>query len=216
MKYNLVIFDLDGTLLDTTEGILLAIKQTILDCNLQMLADDDLKTFIGPPIEYSFSKFYNLSGEALDMMSSRFRELYSQKYLYYASPYIGIFETLSILRNNGVKTAVATYKRETYAVPLLKYFHFDKYFDFMYGSDAHGILKKKDIIRKCILSAGILNDKKVLMVGDTIHDADGASSEGLDFLAVSYGFGFQSESELANSSNIGCAKTASEIVNYLI
>lgn len=215
MKYKLVIFDLDGTLLDTTEGILMSVKHTIKSFSLPMLTDDELRTFIGPPIQLSLNKYYGLEGDKLQEMTDCFRAEYSTKHLLKAAPYEGIFQLMENLSANGIRCAVATYKREDYALKLLNHYGFNGYMDIMYGADNENKLKKKDIIIKCIESSGITDYRDVVMIGDTTHDSSGAFELGIDFIGVTYGFGFRKE-DRNNHSFTGMADNPGEILNLII
>ena len=209
MKYKLAIFDLDGTLLDTTEGILDSVKHTIKTYSLPMLSDNELCSFIGPPIQLSLNKHYGLEGNKLQEITNHFRTEYSTKNLLKATPYKGIFQLLERLMTKGIQCAVATYKREDYALRLLNHYGFNNYMDIMYGADNENKLKKKDIIIKCIESSGITDYKDVVMVGDTTHDSCGAFELGLDFIGVTYGFGFKKEDK-SNHNFIGMADMPEE------
>ena len=173
-KYDLVIFDVDGTLLDTSEGILAAQRYTIEKMGYEMPDEKTMETFIGPPVQDSYARIYGLEGPILQEIATIFRNYYSTKSLLGARAYDGIYELFEKLRHEGIRTAIATYKREDYALTLLKAFGFDRYTDIMYGGDNENKLKKKDIIEKCIKTAGVTDLSRVVMVGDTDHDAIGA------------------------------------------
>lgn len=212
MKYKLVIFDLDGTLMDTSSGILMAVKDTIKEHCMPELTEGQIKTFIGPPIQWSFEAQYSISKDEAQRMADTFRALYSTKHLLGAVPYPGIYDLLQALNDRGIKSAIATYKREDYALRLLKHYHFDDYTDIMYGGDNDGTLKKRDIIQKCIDAASVKNLDEVVMVGDTLHDSNGAKELGVDFIGVSYGFGFHGED--ANGIDT-MAMTTEEILKFV-
>lgn len=210
-KYDLVIFDLDGTLLDTSEGIMSSIKYAIQKMGLSVPNQEILQNFIGPPIQQSFSQIYNLEGEDLRKISDYFRNQYKEVDLLKAVPYVGIYKCLELLINEGTKCAVATYKREDYALKLLKAYGFDKYMDVMHGSDFDGLLTKADIIEMCINEACIYDKNKVLMVGDTMGDSKGAAEVGVNFLGVSYGFGNLKKLNLFDEQIIGIVNSPTEI-----
>lgn len=212
MKYKLVIFDLDGTLMDTSSGILMAVKDTIKEYGMPELSEEQIRTFIGPPIQWSFEAQYGISKEEAQSMADTFRVLYSTKHLLGAVPYPGIYNLLKTLNERGMKSAIATYKREDYALRLLKHYHFDDYTDIMYGGDNDGTLKKRDIIQKCINTAGVKDLHEVVMVGDTLHDSNGAKELGVDFIGVSYGFGFIGEDAKGIES---MAATTKEILKFV-
>ncbi len=192
MSYDIkaVLFDLDGTVLDTSEGILVSIKDTINHLGLTMLPDEKLYKFIGPPIEWSFEEHLGLTGEKNKEACAYFRDRYSNHNLLLATPYEGMFDFLKFLKDRGIPTGIATYKKDDYAKKLLCYYDFDKYCDVMYGSDYENKLKKADIINLCIKDLGVTDNSKVLMVGDSKHDATGAANIGTLFAGVSFGFGF--------------------------
>ena len=189
-KYEAVLFDLDGTLLDTSEGIVKSVKETIEHFDLVRLPDEELLKFIGPPIEWSFEGKCGVTGDRLTEVTKYFRDRYSNHNLLLAEPYEGIYDLLGYLNDNDIPVGIATYKKQDYAEKLLIAKGFDNYTDHIFGSDYGGKLLKKDIIKMCIDSLGIGDVSKVLMVGDSSHDAGGAKLAGAPFAGVSYGFGF--------------------------
>lgn len=197
MKYKYVIFDLDGTLLDTSKGIIKAIDYTIQKLGLSDLPQNIKELFIGPPIYDSFSKYYGMTAEQSGEATEVFRNVYKDKYLLEALPYDGIFEMLSGLNQQQCKLAVATNKRNDYAQNLLNYFGFDKYFECMIGSDAQNKQRKSDIIRECLHRLKVDKYDDAVMIGDTLYDYFGAYEAGIDFVGVKYGFGFKAEKEIA-------------------
>lgn len=189
-KYKYVIFDIDGTLLDTTQGIISAIDYTIKKCNLNELEYSDKLYFIGPPIQDSFKKAYNLSSEEAMEIANVFRERYRKFELYKARVYNGIMELLQQLKENGVKIGIATYKREDYTIDILKHFGIFNYCDVIHGTDYEGKLSKYDVIKLVIKELGIENINDAVMVGDSNNDYLGAEKNGMHFVGVTYGFGF--------------------------
>lgn len=214
-RYDLAIFDLDGTLLNTAKGIEAALWHTLKELSHTVPSEASLTAYIGPPIEQAFSDLAGLEGDALHAAANRFRVRYSTHDLLKATPYSGIFDFLRGIRALGMKTAVATYKREEYALRLLHHFGFHNYFDVMHGSDNEGYLKKKDVIRLCIKECGIYEPRRTVMIGDTSEDARGAAEAGVDFIAVTYGFGFQTTKDALPHAPIGIARTPMEILPFL-
>lgn len=214
-KYRLVIFDLDGTLLDTRAGVLTSVKYTIQKAGLTPLEDSVLQSFIGPPIKDSFSKTYGVSDEdRLRELVRIFRDRYKDVDLLKAEPYEGIFTVFQTLQDKGVKTAVATYKRQDYTEKILNHFGFNRYTDIIYGADPDNKLKKKDIIELCIKKAGIAI-RDALMIGDTMHDAEAARQLDMDFLGVTYGFGFKKPGEVSAYTTIKAGETPEDILSIL-
>lgn len=189
-KYEAVLFDLDGTLLDTSEGIVKSVNETIEHYDLVRPPEEDLLKFIGPPIEWSFEGRCGCKGDFLTEVTAYFRDRYSNHNLLLAAPYEGIYDLLGYLNDKGIPVGIATYKKQDYAEKLLTAKGFDNYTDHINGSDYGGKLLKKDIIKLCIDSLGVTDVSKVLMVGDSCHDAGGAKLVGAPFAGVSYGFGF--------------------------
>ena len=214
--YDAVIFDLDGTLLDTSEGIFKSVSYVIDTLKLPRLSDDVMRTFIGPPIQKSFARIYGMDSADAGRAAELFRNRYKENDLLLAKPYEGIFEAIRDLNNAGIKTAVATYKRQDYAEKILKHFGFDKVCDIMCGSDFDGVLTKKDIIENAIKGMGISDRRRVVMVGDSDNDATGAEEIGVDFIGVTYGFGFNSTEDVNGYKNIGSADSPSQIVGIVL
>ncbi len=214
MKYELVIFDVDGTLLDTSEGVLSSVKYTIERFGFDMPDDKQLRTFIGPPIQRSFANTFGLSGDIIQEMTAVFRDRYKGDDLIKALPYEGIYECFDSLESNGIKTAIATYKRDDYAQRIMKHFHFDDHTKIIHGADDNNKLSKSDIIEICINESGIPKEK-VLMVGDTDNDAIGAEGIGVDFLAVTFGFGFKPGEEITYP-HVHVSDTAADIASFVL
>lgn len=188
MRYTTVLFDLDGTLLDTSKGILNSVRDTIAFYALPSLNDRDLLVFLGCSIYESFKKFY--PEQDASKLVAYFRKMYAERHFEEAGEYDGISDVLKQLQNAGIRIGVATFKREDLAHKLLSKYVFARYINTIYGSDSEGKLSKSNIIANCIKSIHFEEKKKVLMVGDAENDANAASSVGVDFIGVSYGYGF--------------------------
>ena len=205
-----VIFDLDGTLLDTTEGILESVKFTVKELGFPELPHKEILNFIGPPIQISFKKYYKCNEEKAQAAANLFRDYYKDVALLKAKLYEGVYELCEHLKENQIKMAVATYKREDYALTLLKHFHFNNCCCSMHGADNNNVLKKEDIVKLCLKEMGGTSSDSVL-VGDTIHDAMGAAKAGIPFIAVTYGFGFKTIKDVESYPHIAVANTPLEI-----
>lgn len=215
MTYDAVIFDVDGTLLDTSEGLISAVNYTIDVCGLTPLTESQLRTFIGPPIQNSLVKYYDLSPEKIQEIAEIFRDAYKEKFLLQAIPYEGIYTVLDKLVQNHIKVGIATYKREDYALQILEHFHFDKYATVMHGADNFNQMKKKDIIQLCVKEMGLTDPSRIIMVGDSDNDAIGAADAGMKFIGVTYGFGFASKEDVMQFENVGISKNTKDFFNIL-
>ena len=210
-RYDAVIFDLDGTLLDTSEGLWRSVSYAIEAMKLPKISPEVMRTFIGPPIQKSFARVYGLDEKEAGAAADLFRNRYKDKDILLAKPYDGIFEAIRSLSDAGVRSAVATYKRQDYAEKILVHFGFDRVCDAICGSDFEGKLTKKDIIENAIRQLGVFDKKRAVMVGDSDNDAIGAAETGVDFIGVTYGFGFATGEDIDEYANIGHADSPAKI-----
>lgn len=190
MKYKNLIFDLDGTLLDTSIGIKEAVRFTIKTLGYRELEDKEIASFIGPPIQDSLIKHFGCSKDGAQKGANVFRDYYKDVSLLKAVPYDGIYDLMEYLIKQDIKVSVATYKREDYAIQLLKAYHFDDYCSVMHGADNNNIMTKADIIKLCLEQIDGKADES-LYVGDTMSDYNSAADCGMDFIGATYGFGFK-------------------------
>ena len=212
--FTAAVFDVDGTLLDTTEGVLSSVRYTIAKSGLPELSDELLKNFIGPPIQNSFKKYYSVNDQKAQELAEIFREQYKNVDLLKAVPYPGIYKVFEALKEAGMKLAVATYKRQDYATKLLRHFEFDKYTNILYGADPYNKLKKNDIIEKCMTDLGINDYTQAVMIGDSDNDAIGAQKLHMNFLGVTYGFGFKTPEDINAYPSIGYALKPLDIIPF--
>lgn len=210
MKTEKVIFDLDGTLLDTSLGIFESIIYAINKLNFPSLSKELFPTFIGPPLKYSFMRCLGCDEESAIQLMEAYREHYREGALLNAKPYDGIFDLCSQLKRRKIKMGVATSKPQLFSERILRHFGFDKYLDDIYGADLAGTLSKADLIRLCV---GSLNPNTYIMVGDTESDAKGARECGVPFVAVSYGFGKPDKME--EYPMLGIADTPYEVLRII-
>ena len=152
------------------------------------------------------------AGRAADL----FRDRYKESDLLLATPYDGIFDVIKALSDAGVSSAVATYKRQDYAEKILTHFGFDRVCDAICGSDFEGKLSKKDIIENAIRQLGVTEKKRAVMVGDSDNDAIGAKELGVDFIGVTYGFGFSAKEDVDAYLNIGFADSPDGILRCVL
>lgn len=215
-RYDAVIFDLDGTLLDTGEGVSKSVRYTIDKLGLPEASEGVLRSFIGPPIQRSFERIYGLDKTAAMEAADIFRSRYKDEDLLLAIPYEGIFETIDKLSAAGIRTGVATYKRQDYADKILSHFGFDRVCDVICGSDAEGKLSKCDIIENAIRMLGVTDKSRAVMIGDSDNDAEGAAQIGVPFVGVTYGFGFASKEDVDVFTNIGTADSCPDILRCIL
>ena len=212
-QYSSVIYDLDGTLIDTRSGVKQAVVKTVEDLRLIMLPDAIIEQFVGPPMQDSFEKYYNFDKDRSLQAANLFRDNYRQYFLFEAQLYPGIIDLLAFQKSNGINIAVGTNKSHDNAVQILKHFGISIYCTYIKGADRNGVLTKAEIIKDCIKEMNA-EPFETLYIGDSTYDSDGAAIANIDFLAVTYGFGFQTEADLSRIRHIGVCGTISEIKDY--
>lgn len=209
-KYELVIFDLDGTLLDTSEGIFGSVRYAEQKLGLVSASEEQLKEFLGPPPKEMYQKVYHIDENIALEATKYHREYGREKAIYQAKVYPNMLECLQQLKQKGIKLAVATLKAQDIAETILKHFGLVQYFDCIIGMDGKEGLRKSDLIRMAIEKTSII--EKVLMVGDSIYDLEGAREADVEFLGVLYGFGFQD----INRGQVGYVESIEEIFCNII
>ena len=209
-----VIFDIDGTLLDTTLGIRSSVDYVTNKYNLTKLNDCEFKDFISySPITASFSNVCKTDAQMSQECGNEFISIYKQRFLHLAQPFDGIMDLLNYLIDNNYKLGVATYKNEQNAKLMLSKLNLDKYFDEICGSTEDKKKKKKEILSDCIKQLDIkYND--CIFIGDSKTDAVASSDLFVPFIGVTYGFGFKVKNDVNVYPNILCAETPQEILNY--
>lgn len=213
-QYKLIVFDVDGTLLNTEEGVLSAAKYAIKKMGFEIPSEKVLRTFIGPPIQDSFERVFHVQGTEKVKMADLFRNQYKNVDLLKAEPYTGIHELMRLLCQSGYKIAIATYKREDYALRITEHFGFNQFTDIICGADFDGKMTKADIIQMAVDKSGMSN-AEAIMIGDTMQDAAGAKNQHLKFIAVTYGFGFKPKDTVHDGLCLGVAHEPSEIFRII-
>ncbi|GFH41884.1 phosphoglycolate phosphatase [Lactococcus hodotermopsidis] len=196
--YKAIIWDLDGTLIDTSLGIFNSVRYTEQKMNLIPLSDEKLVEYIGPKLLDSYVKQFSLNKITAEKAVVFHREYGNKKGIYESKVYPGIAEILKVLHKKGVKMAVATMKPEEMALKILTHFDLAQYFDEIIGMDSENTRNKKINIEIALNRMEVISNE-TLMIGDSEHDAKGASDTDVDFVAVTYGFGMKSEREILDS-----------------
>ncbi len=192
--YDIILFDLDGTLIDSGLGITNSAMYALEKYGIHIENRESLRSFIGPPLIDSFMNTFGfLKEKALEAIEI-YREYYSRKGIFEITPYDGIEALLAKLKNAGKTLILATSKYEYYALQILENLGFAKYFDFAAGSCKDGTRgTKAEIISYILEQKNILDKSKTVMIGDRKHDLIGANTVGIDSVGVLYGFGNREE-----------------------
>ena len=212
---RLVIFDLDGTLLDTAPGIAACYNETAARFGRAARERACFQGIIGGSLKSGFAALYGIEGDAADEAVARYRALYAEKGMYMYSVYPGIPELLASLREQGARTAVATLKLERFAVDMLRHagLSFDAVFGAGLGAGDAGLTKAR-LLQKAMDHCGASPDQTVL-VGDSAYDAQGAREAGTGFVAVTYGWGFADAEDAARGYHTAIADSADEVAACL-
>lgn len=189
-KYDVVMFDLDGTLSDSAKGVAMCIEKTMIEMNKPVPNLEDTSLYVGPPLLTTFKKLCGLDSDDAQRALEVYRKYYEIEGKYENKLYKGIKEVLSKLKETGAKVVVATSKYEGFAIEVLEYIGIIKMFDMVCGSNADGSRKEKAEIIKYIIGEIDYTDlSKIVLIGDTMYDAAGAVEAGCDFIGVTYGCG---------------------------
>jgi len=183
-----VLFDLDGTLLDTSSGIFKSICHAVNEMGLPKIPPAKMSSFIGPPLEWSFKNHYNFSDSEAAECVDIFRAVYKEKFLFDANLYKGIIELLGKLTSNGCHIGIATYKRHDFAISIIDHFGLNRFSGCNFGSSRE-LNTKDEIIKACIKHLDA-DQNQTVYIGDTLFDTESAANTGIDFIGVTYGFGF--------------------------
>lgn len=200
--YQYLLFDLDGTLTDSQEGITKSVDYALRTAAGIETADlSTLTAYIGPPLIDGFMENHHLDYETAVQCKKVYRFRYEDIGLFENRVYAGIPQALSRLRANGFTLAVATSKPEILAKRILVHFALDKYFTEICGATLDGrISQKEDVIAAALCRLGHPAAQAVLMIGDRRHDVQGAKIHGLDCLGALWGFGTKEELQTAGAA----------------
>lgn len=201
--YDIILFDLDGTLSDSGPGIMHSVRYALAKYGISGESDAALRRFVGPPLIESFMKFYGFSHEQAVQALAYYREDYLAGAIYMNTPYEGMEETLKALKAAGKTLAAATGKPTPMAEDVLRHFGWEGYFSFIAGATMdESRSKKHDIIDYALEALGITDKTHVLMVGDRDNDVLGAKRAGVGCCGVLWGYGSREELEGAGAKYI--------------
>lgn len=203
MKKMNLLFDLDGTLTDSMEGITNSVAYALKYYGILEVDRQKLCCFIGPPLKESFMKYYDFDEAKAEAAVVKYREYFGDRGLYENRVYEGIPELLENLKAAGRTLYVATSKPTLYARKILEHFGLWHYFADIQGSNMDGTRVKKDEVIKFVLEVNELSDRNsVVMIGDRSHDIIGGAKCEIDTIGVLYGFGSRQELETAGAVHI--------------
>lgn len=210
MKYKLVIFDFDGTLADTSEGILDAHRFALTEMGRPVPSDEELRSVIGGHLLNTYIEKFGFAEDDARKAVKIYRDRYANVGIHKIRMYPGIDELLKKLKAGGCVTAVATLKAERFAKLMLAEMGIIDLFDYICGMDEDDSQTKTSLIKKCMTCA-VCNPYESVLIGDSQNDLIGAKEAGVDFIGVSYGFGFKDGKDYG----VKMVERVEEIINYI-
>lgn len=213
MRWEHIFFDLDGTLTDPAPGITNAIIYGRKKWGLPCGPNEEYLKFIGPPMPQSYVDFWGMSPEEAVEFLKAYREYFSTVGLFENKVFPGIPELLKKLKNAGCRLYIATTKPTVYSVQIAEKFGFAEYFEIISGCGLDGTRGEKwEVIDYARQVCGA-DMSKAVMIGDRLHDVEGARICGIDCIGVSYGYGGRAELEQAGALHV--VDTVEELGEYL-
>ena len=206
-----ILFDLDGTLTDSGEGIINCAILALQHFGCPIPSREEMRVFVGPPLHESFIK-HGVPADKADEAVAIYRSRYIPIGKYENTPYPGIREMLEALKAEGHRLYVATSKPEKMSVDILEHFDLAKYFDKICGASMDTSRSSKEAVIAYLLEQNGRADNMV-MVGDTKFDVIGAKSHGIPTIGVSWGYG--KVAEMVDAGAAAIAHNADELLNTL-
>ena len=206
-----IIFDLDGTLTDSGEGIINCSILGLEHFGLPIPDRQTLRVFVGPPLHKTFVRF-GVPDDQADKAVEVYRSRYNTIGKYENKPYPGIYQLLETLKSHGHTLLVATSKPESLSIDIMDKFELSGYFDRICGASLdRSRTCKEDVIAYLLKEYG--NRNNMIMVGDTHYDVTGAAFHGIPAIGVSWGYGTVEDMEKAGA--IAIAHTMEELLALL-
>ncbi|MBX9471683.1 HAD hydrolase-like protein [Microcella sp.] len=194
-RLSCVLFDLDGTLVDSAPGITECLADTIRHSGGPSMTSETLRRYVGPPIDETLLALTSLPRADLPMAISHYRSAYLERGIHNSVVFPGIHALLTMLRECGVTLAVATSKREDHALAMLKMHSLDTYFAVVSGANIDDSGASKPAVIAAALAQLAGDAKAPLMIGDRSFDMAGARAMNIPALYAEWGYGTPEESE---------------------
>ena len=208
---KMILFDLDGTLTDSGEGIMNCAIHALSHFGIPIPTEKELRTFVGPPLSESFSRF-GIPAEQIEEAIRVYRARYIPIGKFENHPYPGITQLLQKLNQDGHKLYVATSKPEAVSIEILEHFDLAKYFIKICGASSDLARNTKEAVIAYLLEE-CGSDENIVMVGDTAFDVIGAKAHGIPTIAVSWGYGLEEDLVAAGAKAI--ARSMDELYRLL-
>jgi phosphoglycolate phosphatase len=207
-----ILFDLDGTLTDSGEGIINCAWLALKHFGLPLPDKETMRVFVGPPLRDSFMRF-GVPEEDVETAIEIYRSRYVPTGMFENTPYPGIKSMLGALKAQGHQLFVATSKPEGMATAILEKFQLAPYFDLICGASMDDTRDSKDkVIAYLLEKTGGKDD--YIMVGDTAYDVEGAAVNGIPTIGVAWGYGKVADMEAAGAKAI--AHSPAQLLEILL
>lgn len=196
MNYTTILWDLDGTIVDSGPGIFDTFRKTFDAMGIEQPTEERLRTFVGPPLRYTFSQHMGLDEELTDKALETYKHFYHRGGGLNASMYPGVLEVVARSKAAGRTNALATSKALAGVQLIGEHYDFLHLFDFLGTADpAVDRFAKTDVIAYALdgLRAQNADLSRIILIGDRIHDIEGARDHGIEVALVQWGYGSTEE-----------------------
>ena len=210
--YDVILFDVDGTLIDSAPGILNTLEEVFIKMGVDV-THVNLRRYLGPPLRKSFGEHFSDPAK-IEEATELYRESYREKGSHEGTAYPGAAEMLRRLKEAGFVLCTATSKPTVVVTPILEEQGLAPYFDFIGGASMDESRDTKTEVVRYILTQPCVQGKRVLMVGDRNDDMRGAADCGLDAAGALYGYG--SREELEPFGPVLLAESCEELTDKLL
>ena len=197
-----VLFDMDGTLVDSRPGIVAALNETLVAEGHAARPESDLVPRIGPPLQVTLGTLLGRSPDDVEQVAVAYRARYRRTMLDGTHVYPGVRELLAALAAEGRPLAVATSKAQPLAVELLEHLGLASWFRAVRGPVPPSREDKAATVRRALDALELGDGTGVVLVGDRSHDVEGGHAHGLRVLGVLWGYGGEAELRRAGADAI--------------
>lgn len=214
-KYTTVLFDLDGTLIDSKPGILTAIRKTLNAFDVPY-TEEIIDQMVGPPFRISMKELLGINDMSfIEELIKVYRGHYKAGDWRGCSVYDGAEDMLVALKNEGYVLGLATSKPLQYTTIIMEELGLDKHFDYVGGATGDATAElKTDVINAVLDRLGVTDLDSVLMIGDRVYDVEGAKASGVDSMGILWGYGDRAEHVACGADYI--ISTPHEVVEFLV
>lgn len=209
------IFDLDGTLIDSSGAIIAALQQMEEKLGLPRLSMEALSAFLGPPLRQSLSERYQVPLAEVGPLEESYRESYMETAAKKTVVFDGVYDALRHIRTRGGKVGLATLKQHTLATEVLRSTGLGTLFDHVALNTGSGVGDKAELIGECLEYLGCGDIREAVMFGDSPYDGRAAKLLGMPFIPLIYGTGFVSEKNLGDIPFLFAAHSPSEMCDFI-